>query len=82
MTYDDCKKQVAEKHGFSQWRSVPIGAADVLTEKAIEKYAQSKANFAVKEAKERIKEYILSNPPSLILENILHAAPLPFPDEQ
>lgn len=47
-------------------------------------YAQSKANEAVKEAKYKIRDFIVYNrlEKSLTLEQILDSAPLPYPDEQ
>ena len=59
MTYDDCKKQVAEKHGCKTFEGLlAFGEKPdkVYYTEAAELYAQSKANEAVKEDRRDIVE--------------------------
>lgn len=90
-TFNDFKKQVAEKHGYSDWPTLNLdmrlhGEAWELDERineAAELYAQAKANEAVKEDRgsfmEMIHEHDLLN--ADVISDLIDR-PLPYPEQQ
>ncbi|WP_342088031.1 hypothetical protein [Dyadobacter sp. OTU695] len=91
-SFEECKKQVADKHGFRDWNRLIIfsdGLPDLYYTEAAELYARHKTNEAVKEDREDIikKEGIMTDLGDFEREWYLnHDAvrnrPLPYPDEK
>lgn len=78
-TYDDCKKQVAEKHGHLKFYEFTklLGEDSHYTE-AAELYMQAKANEAVKEDREALNT--LCEKTGLYISRTIKNRPLPYPD--